>query len=229
MAKAHNEYDGNMQDGNRHDRNNHQSFFSKHPFFTIFMVVFLLSNIGGAVATSLLFILWIGLLLFISIALGIFMGDIVDDMMSPKHHKGSCKPYQFSWHKDKVKHSQAPEGITELAKKGNKDAIMVASEYDSMIHAVSTSSMDVETIKAQYSEKMKKTADLISSFEDMSSTSYPDIDSIQTDYHNTLESLIQQFHETVNQAGKDKVRDMKSYMSSIRENNIFDLDNDEKE
>jgi hypothetical protein len=149
--------------------------------------------------------------------------------MFPKHHKGACKASGFSWHKDKVRHSQAPERIIELARKGNKDAIMIASEYDGMIHAVRASNMDVDTIKAQYSEKMKKAAELISAFEDTPSTGYSGIDSIQDDYHDTLKSLIRQFHETMKQADADKVRDMKSYMSSIRENSIFDIDSDEKE
>ena len=230
MARAHDEYDGNMQNGSRHEGSGHQSFFSKHPFFTIFMVMFLISNIGGALAASALFVLWVTSWLIISIVAGVIIGNIIDGIVVSKHHKGSCKASRFSWRRDdKVRHSQAPDRMIELARKGNKDAIMIASEYDGMIHAVRASNMDVDTIKAQYSEKMKKAAELISAFEDTPSTGYSGIDSIQDDYHDTLKSLIRQFHETMKQADADKVRDMKSYMSSIRENSIFDIDSDEKE
>lgn len=250
MAMEHEEYDNNSRNHETNVKNTKhviRDFIVAHPVITFLLVLWVLPSIGYyacgviMIIASMAFLIF-GLYLCIALLRHLMADDGKDSVFKYYESKGRawssrihtrCKDKYREQHKEnkvgeKLTHT-LPDGLHELVMQGDMDAISIASEYDNMMRIVDASYLDSDVIQASYSEKMKKLGSLIADYHNMSIDKYSkdSLSDIETDYRNALKSIISQFHKTIQQANGEKVRDMKSYISSINDedmnnNSIFD-------
>lgn len=250
MAMEHEEYDNNSRNHETNAKNTKhviRDFIVAHPVITLLLVLLVLPSIGYYACGVIMIIASIAFLIFgfylcIALLLHLPADDGNDSVFKYYGSKGRawssgmhtrCKDKYREQHKEnkadeKLTHT-LPDGLHELVMQGDTDAISIASEYDNMMRIVDASYLDSDVIQASYSEKMKKLGSLIADYHHMSMDKYSkdSLSDIETDYRNALKSIISQFHKTIQQANREKVRDMKSYISSIDDedmnnNSIFD-------
>lgn len=249
MAMEHEEYDNNSRNHETNAKNTKHvihDFIAAHPVITLLLVLLVLPSIGYYACGVIMIIVSMAFLIF-----GIYLCiALLHHLPADDGKDGAFKYYESkgrAWssgirtrckeHRERNKENKAdekfthtlPDGLHELVMQGDVDAIGIASEYDNMMRIVDASYLDSDVIQASYSEKMKKLGSLIADYHNMSMDKYSrdSLSDIETDYRNALKSIISQFHKTIQQANGEKVRDMKSYISSINDedmddNSIFD-------
>lgn len=249
MAMEHEEYGNNGRDHETNAKDTKHvihDFIAAHPVITFLLVLLVLPSVGYYACGVIMIIVSMAFLIF-----GIYLCIALLHHLPEDDGKGGAFKYYESkgraWssgirtrckeHRERHKENKAdekfthtlPDSLHELVMQGDVDAIGIASEYDNMMRIVDASYLDSDVVQASYSEKMKKLGSLIADYHNMSMDEYSkdSLSDIETDYRNALKSIISQFHKTIQQANGEKVRDMKSYISSINDedmddNSIFD-------
>lgn len=205
------------------------AWVSQHPFLSVVIALFALS-----LAPTILRLIISFSVFSIVVILGFIMAwitvtmidsmltDIQKDSKTTVHTlktagKAEMKPDNETVNNWKAKDSYAPDALLALAKDGLYEAKLISAKYDEMLRLVDEAGKDANMIAAEYSSKMASITEGLQVYDRVlkNKKAYPDADELIATTSKAVESLINQFHDTVLEANRSTVFDTSMKMQTI--------------
>lgn len=201
---------------NKNENHSNTELFSKYPWLTVFFVLLTITLLPGLLAGALTLTLKIAiaalfiLLGFAMTAITVKIIDFSIDVNNACKKTTNYKPW-------KIRRSNAPDGLFELASNGSTLASNVAIAYDDMLNKVNEAGANPDDIKNEYASRMDSITDGITMYEKIKvdPNSYPDADKLMVTTQTAVDALIEQFNETVRKTNLSKVTDATLKMQTI--------------
>ncbi len=201
---------------NKNENHSNTELFSKYPWLTVFFVLLTITLLPGLLAGALTLTLKIAiaalfiLLGFAMTAITVKIIDFSIDVNNACKKTTNYKPW-------KIRCSNAPDGLFELASNGSTLASNVAIAYDDMLNKVNEAGANPDDIKNEYASRMDSITDGITMYEKIKvdPNSYPDADKLMVTTQTAVDALIEQFNETVRKTNLSKVTDATLKMQTI--------------
>lgn len=213
------------------------SWVGQHPFLSTVIALFALS----LVPTVFMFIIRLSVFSLV-IIIGFIMAwvtvTMIDNMLTEISKdskttvhtlktagKAEMKPDNEIVNNWKAKNSYAPDALLELANNGLYEAKRVSAQYDEMLRLVNDAGKDANMIAAEYSSKMTSMTEGLQVYDRVlkNKKAYPDADELIETTRKAVESLINQFHETVLEANRSTVFDTSMKMQTIIDSEKHDV------
>lgn len=201
---------------NKNENHSNTELFSKYPWLTVFFVLLTITLLPGLLAGALTLTLKIAiaaLFILLGFAMTVITVKIIDfsiDVNNACKKTTNYKPW-------KIRRSNAPDGLFELASNGSTLASNVAIAYDDMLNKVNEAGANPDDIKNEYASRMDSITDGITMYEKIKvdPNSYPDADKLMVTTQTAVDALIEQFNETVRKTNLSKVTDATLKMQTI--------------
>ena len=202
MAIPHDQYDNNdLREKGRPSN-------GRRKLIIIVCVLIALAFID-AIFKFLLILLYIILIAMVSLAIALVIS------MAYYHHKDGKRKRMPPLSKDIME--RIPDDMMELVKRHDPDAEAICHEYDMMMSSIKASGGDTDIIAARYGEKMTLMADVIRKHQEVerNPSGYSDAKDLDKGFHDAVNSLINQFHDTLQSENRTNAMDMRANITAI--------------